>query len=316
MFKKTAIIAGIGLALSATAQADYNWELGAGYARGKTDTKIRNFDLDQPGRNESNNEDTNIGGVEASYFFETVDTSKGPFKEAAFLDHASRFTLAFADGEVDLASGGNKDGQSYTGDMRYVAEGPGWKLSGVIVDLGWNRKEPGNQRIDTYGLGLGYYLTENTTAVVDYKKIEINNGGDANQWALDLEHFFAMNSGGIKVRGSGGKTVISGLDDPTTWALGGTWYINNNWGIGADFGKTSYDGFDTDEASIDVSWFITESFEVALGYKVRDPDDVNLRDAPRIAALIGEEFTDNINFNQGKLEIEYEEIGITALYRF
>ena len=42
MFKKTAIIAGIGLALSATAQADYNWELGAGLAAGSVDTKINN----------------------------------------------------------------------------------------------------------------------------------------------------------------------------------------------------------------------------------------------------------------------------------
>ena len=42
MFKKTALIAGIGLALSATAQADYQWELDAGYARGSFDYKDEN----------------------------------------------------------------------------------------------------------------------------------------------------------------------------------------------------------------------------------------------------------------------------------
>ena len=41
MFKKTAIVAGIGLALSATAQADYRWELGAGYAAGQFDYETK-----------------------------------------------------------------------------------------------------------------------------------------------------------------------------------------------------------------------------------------------------------------------------------
>jgi long-subunit fatty acid transport protein len=300
MFKKTLLVAGIGLALSATAQADYNWEVGAGVALGNIDTEIKNT----ANFNEKNSEDSTIGFIDGSYFFHTVDTSKGPLKEAAFLDHASRLTLGFGTGEIDLRDGGDEDGESYLVDMRYVAEGPGWSLSGLIVDVGWERREPGDQRIDRYGLGLGYYLGENTTAVLDYRKTNINNGGDADSWGLNLEHFFAMNNGGIKVRGSGGKTVISGLDDPTTWNIGATWYINNNWGFGADFGKTDISGFETDAASVDVSWFITENFEIDLAYKTVQPDDFDFN------KLSGGEI------DQGKLNVEYDEVALSARYRF
>ena len=42
MFKKTAIITGIALAMSAGAQADYDWELGAGYTGGTISQEAKN----------------------------------------------------------------------------------------------------------------------------------------------------------------------------------------------------------------------------------------------------------------------------------
>jgi hypothetical protein len=301
MFKKTAIIAGIGLALSATAQADYDFEVGAQVALGSVDTKIKQ----SRNSNESNSEDSTIGRIGGRYFFNPVDTSKGPLGEAEFLDHASYFGLNYNYAELDLASGGDADGDHYGADMRYVAEGPGWKLSGVIVDLAYERLEPGDQEIDRYGLGLGYYLTPTTTAVVNYRKTNVNNGGDVDSYKLDLESFFALNNGGIQVRASGGKTVVSGLDDPTVWTLGGTWYLGNNWGIGADFGKDDVSGFETDLAEVNVEWFITESFAVDLAYRTIQPDDFPL-------------IVDNGAgpVRDGKIEAEYDEVALSALYRF
>lgn len=301
MFKKTAIVAGIGLAISASAQADYRWEVGAGYAAGSVDTEIKNTE----NSNEKNSEDTNIFDIGGTFYLDNVDTSKGPLGEAAFLDHASSITLAFSDGEVDLPGGGDEDGQTYSGDMRYVAEGPGWQLSGLIVDLGYARLEPGDDtEIDRYGMGIGYYLTPTTTAIVDYRKTNVNNGGDVDSWGLGLESFFALNNGGIKVRASGGKTVVSGLDDPTTWNIGGTWYMGNNWGFGADIGITDVNGYETDTISVYAEWFVTENFAVDLGYRTVQPDDINLRDVTGGAV------------DQGKLEVEYDEVAISALYRF
>ena len=80
MFKKTAIVAGLGLALSAGAQADYRWELGAGYSESSIDTELRT-----PAGNASDDVDAEVWDVYGTWYMETVDTSKGPLGEAAFL---------------------------------------------------------------------------------------------------------------------------------------------------------------------------------------------------------------------------------------
>ncbi len=291
MFKKTALVAGIGLALSVTAQADYRWEVDAGYAAGSFDFETKNP------KTIDDDTDTDIFSVGGTYFLENVDTSKGPLGEAAFLDHASHISLGFTDGEVDISGGDDEDGQTYSVDTRYVAEGPGWKLSGWLVDVGFERLEPGDREVDVWSLGIGKYVTPNTTLVLGYQNVNINNGGDADRWGADLEHFFAFSNGGLKARAHGGKTVVSGIDDPTTWGLGATWYLNNNWGIGADYDQKDRNGFETDEASFNVEWFVTENFAVDLSYKYIQPDDIDLQGGQ-------------------KLETEYDQIGISALYRF
>jgi len=297
MFKKTALVAGIGLALSVNAQADYRWELDAGYARGNFDYETKNSPL-----NIDDDNDVDIFSVGGTYFLENVDTSKGPLGEAAFLDHASYFSLGFTDGEIDISNADDEDGQTYTADMRYVAEGPGWKLSGVIVDVGFERAEPGDREVDTWSLGVGSYITQNTTIVLGYENVNVNNGGDADRWGADIQHFFAFDNGGLMTRANGGKTVVSGIDDPTTWGLGATWYIGNNWGFGFDYTKEDASGFEVDGYSVNAEWFITENFAVELAYSDIEPDDINLAD-------VGES-------GGGKLETSYDEIGISALYRF
>lgn len=294
MFKKTAIVAGIGLALSATAQADYRWELDAGYAAGNFDYETKNTPAGSPRIDDDN--DLDIWGVGGTWYMETVDTSKGPLGEAAFLDHASSISVGYTDGEVDISQADDVDGETYSADMRYVAEGPGWKLSGWLVDIGYERFEPDEEEVDTWSLGVGKYITQNTTLVLGYDNVNINNGGDADRWGLDLEHFFAFNSGGLKARLGGGKTVVSGVDDPTRWNVGGTWYLGNNWGISADYQNDDIDGFEVDSYALGVEWFITESFAVEVFYEDTQPDDIDL-------------------MGGGKLETEYDEFGISALLR-
>jgi hypothetical protein len=293
MFKKIAIVAGIGLALSATAQADYRWQVGAGAAFGTADSEIKNTANDQ-----KNSTDTDVYGVDGTFYLKNVDTSKGPLGEAAFLDHASNITLAFKDGEVDLTDRDNKDGQTYTFQSRYVAEGPGWQLSGWLVDLGLERLEPGDKEIDIYSVGLGKYITPNTTLVLGYDKLTVNNGGDTDRYGVELDHFFAMgNDGGVKARVKAGKTVVSGLDDPTTWGVGATWYLNKRLGFGADFEQTDYSGYEVNGYSVNAQWFVTENFAVDLAYSDTQPDDIKLGGG-------------------GKLETSYDEVALSALYRF
>jgi hypothetical protein len=292
MFKKTAIIAGIGLAISATAQADYNWQVDAGYARSSTDTELKT----NSGKTKNSN-DADLYNIGGTWYMETVDTSKGPLGEAAFLDHASDITVAYTRTDLDLGDLDNDEGNNYSISSRYVAEGPGWKLSGWLVDLGYDRREPGDEEIDYYNIGIGKYVTPNTTVVVDYQRIDVNNGNDTNAYSLDVEHFFAFSSGGLKVAADGGKTVVSGADDVESWGLGGTWYLNNNLGFGAGYARESQNGYEVDTWVVNAEWFITENFAVDLAYAQTDPDTIDLG-------------------NNDRLETELDTISLNALFRF
>jgi hypothetical protein len=281
MFKKTALVAGIGLALSVTAQADYRWELGGDYTMGQSDTEIKDRTT---GASRSDNVDSDVGTLSGTWYMENVDTSKGPLSEAAFLDHASNITVFGSDGEVQLSQIGNnnqlddEDGQRYGISSRYVAEGPGWKLSGWLVDVGFNRFEPGDQEIDNFNVGIGNYITPNTTLVANYGNTSVNNGGDSDEYSLDLEHMFLMSSGGIKARASYGYTPVKNRDDIDTYLVGATWYFTNNIGIGADYLNTGTDGYEVQGWQVNSEWFITESFAVNLAYSQLDPDDIDFTD--------------------------------------
>ncbi|CAA0125253.1 Uncharacterised protein [Halioglobus japonicus] len=299
MFKKTALVAGIGLALSVTAQADYQWELGGDYTYGEINADVRNG----PNGNKSKDIDENIGQLYGTWYMETVDTSKGPLNEAAFLDHASNITVFATDGQVDLSSLNSnlddEDGQTYGFESRYVAEGPGWKLSGWLMQVGYEYADF-DSTVDTYHIGIGKYVTPNTTLVVDYQSIDVdaNNGGSTSTdgYSADVEHFFAFGNGGLKVNAGGGKIVVSGADDVESYNIGGMWYLTNNLGFGAGYQNTSQDSYEINSWNIEANWFITESFAMDLSYGQNDFDDIDLV--------------------QGKLELEQDIARLGAKFRF
>ncbi|MEZ5571445.1 MAG: hypothetical protein R3E64_05420 [Halioglobus sp.] len=303
MFKKTALVAGIGLALSVTAQADYRWELGGGYTYGKINADVKN---NSAIGNRSEDIDENVGDLFGTWYMENVDTSKGPLNEAAFLDHASNITVFATDGQVDLNSLDrnleDKDGQTYGFESRYVAEGPGWKLSGWLMDLGYEYRDL-DKSIDTYHIGIGKYLTPNTTLVVDYQTINVNNGGDTDGYSADLSHFFAFSHGGLKVNASAGKVVVSDASDVEIYELGGTWYLSNNLGLGAGYKNTSQDGYEVNTWGVNANWFITESFAMDLSYGQDDFDDIDLNSIPGV-------------YSGGKLQLERDVARLGAKFRF
>jgi hypothetical protein len=292
MFKKTALIAGIGLALSVTAHADYRWQLGGDYSAGTTDSKLKTT---LGSRDNSN--DANIYKAYGTYYLDNVDTSKGPLGEAAFLDHASNITLFGSDGDVDFSNFDDKSGQTYGAKGRYVAEGPGWKLSGWLVDAGYQRREPGNQEIDVYDLGIGNYITENTTLVLNYENIGVNNGGNTDGYSLDLEHLWHLSHGAIKANASYGIVTVKERNDIDVYKVGGTWYLNNNLGFGANYQKTSDNGYEINGYSVFSEWFVTDSLAVNLAYEESQPDDIQLG-------------------QNAKLETDISAVTLGALYRF
>jgi len=301
MFKQTSLAAAVGLALSLTAHAadDYRWELGAGYSDAKLDA-----DAKYNGRSDSEHINSDIWGGYGTFYLKPVDTSKGPLAEAAFLDHASSIKLYADDGQVDLSSLddrlNDKDGQRYGVSTRYVAEGPGWELSGWLVDLDYLRSEPGDKEIDTYNIGIGKYLTKKTTLVLNYGKVNVNNGGDTDGYSLDLAHLWSFTHGAFKATASAGKVVVKNADDIDSYALGGTYYVNDKLGFGAGYTNTSQDGYEVDSWNVSADWFVTEKVALSLGYTQQNPDDIKFQ----------------LGDVKGKVEVQNDIVSVGARVRF
>jgi hypothetical protein len=305
MFKKTAIITGIALAMSAGAQADYDWELGAGYTGGTISQEAKNR-VDKSQRIKQDN-DTDAFDVSGTWYMETVDTSKGPLGQAAFLDHASSITLATGYNKTRVSQQNNPDGETYVADMRYVAEGPGWKLSGFLVDLGFERQELGDNKVDNWNVGLGKYITQDTTLVAEYKYQSLNNGSGSgiDYYGGTVESFFAMGDGGLMASANFGRSYVSNREDVDTYGLSGTYYLGSNLGFGLSWEQSEEGGYEVNSYGVSAEWFISENFAVTLAYS-----DIAADDVTGIYTAPGQQ---NIPF---RYEATYEELGLSGIFRF
>ena len=280
MFKKTAIIAGIGLAVSAAAQAQqetivtgdhlvvdtYRWEIGGAYNYSELD--VGPFDIDKWGID-----------LYGTYFLNDVNTNNGPRSEAAFLDHASSVTLYGGYSELDDVDeleanlGGididDDDSETYGIGGRYVTKQAGsW-----IIEGDWRRTKPAHLEIDTYTIGIGKYITDNTSLVITYADADLDEGGDTDGWSVGMEHFWRLSSGGIKLEGNAGYVNVDDGDDIDIYNLAGTWYITDNLGFGARYGKFDGGAAEADKYSIFSEWFITRHIAVSAAYDYTDFDN-------------------------------------------
>jgi hypothetical protein len=263
MFKKIAIAAGVSLALSSAAQAEYQFEIGANAGTG-------DFDID------SVEADQDFFGLTAAYYLQSVDTSKGPLSEAAFLDRASSIELLAGTGEIDFDDFGDADVDSYAIGTRLVAKESGW-----LVELGYGLdKWDGivNEDIDTYSIGAGKYVLENTAIVLSYTKLDSDLEGDSDAYDLGVEHLWHFaDMGALKLDATVGRVDPDlGDDDIDVWGLGGTYYVNDKLGFGAGYAQEDSDDTDLQNWSLFAEWFVTEKVALALAYTDSEDKDIGL----------------------------------------
>ena len=278
MFKKTAIVAGIGLALSAGAQAleeamvtgdkfidTYRWEIDGFAARTNIDPGPDDGDVDKYG----------IGGT---FFFHDVDTTKGPRSEAAFLDHASNVSIGYVYTDADDIVE-DLDGDEYGISGRYVL---GLDSIPLIFEGAWSRQTPDFSDIDFYTLGFGAYLTDTTTVVLSYSTSDVDetndiDPGDVDRWEVRAKHMWVFDDqGGVEVEGFYGILDVDcdDCDDPDAYGIEGTWYVNNDLGFGIGLGKEETFGIDSDIYSASAEWFVTPQIGLSLAYEYKETDAV------------------------------------------
>jgi len=269
MFKKTAIVAGLAMAVSAGAQADYRWQVDGAVGRTNIDVGHDDGDVDRVG----------LGG---RFYFNEVDTSKGPLGEAAFLDQASSIGAGWVYTDADDIVE-DVDSDSYAIDGRYVLQ----TSVPLIFEANWTRETPDFSDVDYFRVGFGAYITETTTVVVSYRTSDIDESddveaGDIDAYGIDLRHLWHLGGdAAIVLEGHYGlidvdDNNINDGDDIDSWNIGGTWYINNSLGFSAAYNRFDNFGLEQDTYSVGAEWFVTEGIALSLDYAHSEVDDTEV----------------------------------------
>ena len=250
------------------------------------------------------------GGVQGTYYFKDVDSSKGPLAEAAFLNQASNVSLAY--NYAELGSNGldvtahnyGAKAEAYV-PTKFVPVYTSASYSHTILDSKNNNAS--DDQGDRYALEVGALAAPNFLVTVGYTNV-------ADQFALDA--FNVMSKGVVSAVG---ETATIGEDQDAITAR--TKYVGNidgtNMAVGFESGivygdDTAYqfktDLYVTPKLSVGAS-YVKSSFE-------NTPDsawgaNVNYFITPAVA--VGASY---VNANAKAVDLDTQTVGLNAKFRF
>ena len=224
------------------------------------------------------------GGLQGTFYFKDVDSSKGPLAEAAFLNQASNVSVAYNYAELDadvVAHNYGAKAEAYV-PTKFVPAYASASYSHTHTD-GKNsvtRDDNG----DRYALELGAVVAPNFLVAVGYTSV-------ADQTALDA--FGIMNNGVVKTFGEAAtiaddqdaitaRTKYVGNIDGTNMALGleaglvygedtayqlkTDLYLTPALSVGASYAESSFDLTPNKAWGANVNYFITPAIAVGASY--------------------------------------------------
>ncbi len=231
------------------------------------------------------------GAVQGTYYFKNVDATKGPLAEAAFLNQASNFSLAYNYGEydVDAVDAVDKDFVSHVYGAKAEAYVP-TKLVPVYASAAYShtitdgKGGQDNDNGDRYALELGAVVTPNFLVAVGYTSV-------ADQYSLDAFNILAngvakaaLESGTIAQDQDAitARTKYVGAIDGTNMAVGfeaglvygedtmynlkTDLYLTPALSVGASYVETSADAVVDSAWGANVNYFITPAVAVGASY--------------------------------------------------
>ncbi|MFV5383154.1 porin Omp33-36 [Acinetobacter towneri] len=232
------------------------------------------------------------GAIQGTYYFKNVDATKGPLAEAAFLNQASNFSLAYNYGEYDVDAD-KADFVSHVYGAKAEAYVP-TQLVPVYASAAYShtitdgKGGQDNDNGDRYALELGAVVAPNFLVAVGYTSV-------ADQYSLDAFNILAngvakaaLESTTIGVDPNYDQDAITartkyiGAIDGTNMAVGfeaglvygedtmynlkTDLYLTPALSVGASYAETSANT-DTDSAwGANVNYFITPAVAVGASY--------------------------------------------------
>ena len=228
------------------------------------------------------------GAVQGTYYFKNVDATKGPLAEAAFLNQASNFSLAYNYGEYDVDAV-DEDFVSHVYGAKAEAYVP-TQLVPVYASAAYShtitdgKGGQDNDNGDRYALELGAVVAPNFLVAVGYTSV-------ADQYSLDAFNILANGVAKAALESDTidqdqdaitARTKYVGAIDGTNMAVGfeaglvygedtmynlkTDLYLTPALSVGASYAETSANT-DVDSAwGANVNYFITPAVSVGASY--------------------------------------------------
>lgn len=228
------------------------------------------------------------GAVQGTYYFKNVDATKGPLAEAAFLNQASNFSLAYNYGEYDVDAD-KADFVSHVYGAKAEAYVP-TQLVPVYASAAYShtitdgKGGQDNDNGDRYALELGAVVAPNFLVAVGYTSVADQDSYDAFNILSNGVAKAALESGTIDQDQDAitARTKYVGAIDGTNMAVGfeaglvygedtmynlkTDLYLTPALSVGASYAETSANT-DVDSAwGANVNYFITPAVAVGASY--------------------------------------------------
>ena len=228
------------------------------------------------------------GAVQGTYYFKNVDATKGPLAEAAFLNQASNFSLAYNYGEYDVDAV-DEDFVSHVYGAKAEAYVP-TQLVPVYASAAYShtitdgKGGQDNDNGDRYALELGAVVAPNFLVAVGYTSV-------ADQYSLDAFNILANGVAKAALESDTidqdqdaitARTKYVGAIDGTNMAVGfeaglvygedtmynlkTDLYLTPALSVGASYAETSADAEVDSAWAANVNYFITPAVAVGASY--------------------------------------------------
>ncbi|MDP5031688.1 MAG: putative porin [Paraglaciecola sp.] len=191
-----------------------------------------------------------VYSVGGSYYFDSVNTSKGPLAEASFLDLQNSIDVSFTRFDLD-----DQNLNSWGVNGTYVLQNTGLFLNAGIQHLNGYSE-------NIYTLGGGYYLSRDWAVLVD---TQFDDDMNYQGFSLASKKLFDLgNDNFVSLEGA----YINPDSGDDSFAVSADYYLNRNLSVG--LGYEWSDSFSDGVSTVRSQWFISEQFAVSAAVSYMD----------------------------------------------
>ncbi|MEL7296921.1 MAG: hypothetical protein AAGJ86_04615 [Pseudomonadota bacterium] len=258
---------------------EYDWEVGAGFARTTIDSSILILGSDGPLRSLPFENEADAIDVSAQWFLDGLTIVDGPRTEAPFLSRASSLSFAYSRTEftdVIINTDGSTTSNTEDTDALGIAGRYVWRDSGWFVNGSLGRSDAfGDATVVTLTAGVGLYVAANTTvsATVGLTEIETDFfDDDSSGIIVSVKHIGNFNDQwryGVAANVSNEEAGDADGQYDIQFSLFPNDEISFRFDTSGPLGSSS---FSSQSYGLSGGWFVLPDLEITGGYQWVDQE--------------------------------------------